>query len=64
MKEGSPLQFRRGVGGEEKTRSTSLNNHTSNPMKEGFPLHLERACPENREAGGGVEITKHHKMKT
>jgi len=58
----SPIS-ERGWGRGKNTKHFA-KNYTSTLRKEGSPLHLERACPENREVGGEAEITKHHKMKT
>jgi len=63
MKEGFPLNLERGRGRGKNTKHFA-KNYTSTLRKEGSPLLLERACPENWEVGGEVEITKHHKMKT
>jgi len=56
MRESSPLHLERGRGRGKNTKHFA-KNYTSTLRKEGFPLLLERACPENREAGGEVEIT-------
>jgi len=53
-----------GIAHEIVNTKHFAKNYTSTLRKEGSPLLLERACPENWEVGGEVEITKHHKMKT